>query len=169
MRIRSLSPTDLPSVIAIYALAKLDELANESCIPTLIPLDMDERRFATFKRSTVYVYEGAGVLGYGARDGAEITALFVHPAGRRQGVGSALLEHLIATHSGPSCLHVVASNTVAVSLYQRYGFQRQETYMASYNGQPVVAAIMRLAGGAATVPDSSSKPAPVRGAAQARR
>jgi hypothetical protein len=64
MRIRSLSSTDLPSVLEIYALAKLDELANEPCVPALIPLELDERRYATFKSSTVYVYEGPTVLGY---------------------------------------------------------------------------------------------------------
>ncbi len=169
MRIRGLSSADLPSIFEIYALAKLDELANEPCVPTLIPLELDERRYATFKNSTVYVCEGPTVLGYGARNGPEITALFVHPAGRGQGVGRSLLEHLLATYSGPSHLHVVASNTVAVSLYQQYGFQRHETYMASYNGQPVVAAIMRRPEGAhgntAMAPNNSSKPTPLRGAA----
>lgn len=161
MRIRSFSSADLPAILEIYARAKLDELVNEPSVPTLIPLDLDERRYATFKNSTVHVCEGPTVLGYGARNGPEITALFVHPAGRGQGVGRALLEHLLATYPGPSYLHVVASNTAAVSLYQRYGFEQHETYMASYNGQLVVAAIMRQPEGArrntAMAPNGSLK------------
>jgi putative acetyltransferase len=150
MHIRSFSPPDLSSVLEIYALAKLDELANEAHVPALIPLDLDQRRYAAFRSSTVYVCEGSALLGYGARNGPEITALFVHPAGRGQGVGRAILEHLLANFSGPSHLHVVASNDVAVSLYRQYGFELFETYTASYNSQPVVAAIMRQQSGAPT-------------------
>ena len=167
MRIRSFSPSDLPSVLEIYALSKLDELANEPVIPPLIPLDLDERRYSAFKASTVYVCEGPALLGYGARRGAEITGLFVHPAGRRKGVGRALLEHLLARYAGPSCLHVAASNRVAVSLYRSYGFEPHGTYTAHYNGQPVAAAIMVQPEGAYTnpamAPNSSSKPTPLRG------
>jgi putative acetyltransferase len=142
MSIREFSPADLPAVLEIYSLSKLDELACEPCAPPLIPLEHDEPRYALFKSSTVYVYVSTMLLGYGARNGSEITGLFVHPSGRGQGVGRALLEHLLVNFSGPSHLHVAASNEAAISLYQQYGFEVSETYVASYNGQSVQAATM---------------------------
>ena len=142
MSIRAFSPSYLPAVLKIYACSKLDELAREPHVPALIPLELDEQRYATFKRSTVHVYGGTELLGYSARCGNEITGLFVHPSGRGQGIGRRLLEHLLADFSGPSHLHVAASNKVAISLYRQYGFEVFETYMASYNGQPVLAATM---------------------------
>ena len=143
MNIRVFSPADLPAVLEIYSLSKLDELAGEPCTPALIPLELDEPRFALFKSSAAYVYGSTRLLGYGARNGSEITGLFVHPSGRGQGVGRALLEHLLASFPGPSHLHVAASNDVAISLYQQYGFEVCETYVTSYNGQSVQAATMR--------------------------
>ncbi len=152
MSIRAFSPSDLPSVLEVYAHSKLDELSNEQHIPPLIPLDLDEQRFNTFNRSTVYVYESSRVLGYGARNGTEITALFAHPAGRGHGVGRRLLEHLLAELSGPCHLHVAASNTAAISLYRQYGFAACESFLASYNGVPISAATMRRPAGSYSVP-----------------
>ena len=143
MSIRAFSPSDLPAVLEIYAQSKLDELSNETHVPTLIPLNLDDQRFNSFNRSIVCVYESTCVLGYGARSGNEITALFVHPAGRGQGVGRALLEHLLAQLPGHCHLHVAASNTAAISLYQQYGFAVSASFVANYNGLPISAATMR--------------------------
>ena len=56
----------------------------------------------------------------------ELSGLCTHPAHRGQGHAARLLAHLIAhnrTFNLNSYLHVSASNTNAIALYQRLGFQ----------------------------------------------
>ncbi|WP_394791728.1 GNAT family N-acetyltransferase [Rhodoferax sp.] len=143
MAIRAFAPSDLTPVLEIYALSKLDELANEAYVPELVPLDRDPPRFASFKQSSVYVYETTQLLGFAAYSGNEITALFVHPAARGQRIGRTLLEHLLALVPPDCCLHVAASNTAAMALYRQYGFEISAHFQAHYNGVPVAAATMR--------------------------
>lgn len=68
-----------------------------------------------------------GYIGYlGVLDELEITNIAVHPDHRRQGIGAALLEALIAhakkLRAARITLDVRVSNTPAISLYQKFGF-----------------------------------------------
>ncbi len=89
--------------------------------------------------SDIYVYEDQGVIGYGAHDGPEITALYVHPRHRGRGVGISLLEHLLSKIPQQAYLFVAKSNTFAVGIYQKYGFEIVEEFEVIYNGVPVLA------------------------------
>ena len=142
MLIRERLPSDLAAILEIYALSKLDEFANEPIQPLLVPLDRDEARLELFNRSTVYVFEEDGIRGYGAHAGHEITALFVRPDARGQGVGPALLEHLIARISGDCSLSVAMSNTRAIDLYRRFGFETSESFVGLYNGVAIRGLVM---------------------------
>ena len=56
----------------------------------------------------------------------EISALCTHPDHRGRGYAALLLRHLLALHRGEgsvSCLHVVTTNSNAIQLYHRLGFQ----------------------------------------------
>ena len=55
LRIRQEHPDDRAALIAIYARAKLDELAHEPVVPALVPLPQDRARLATLDASEVFV------------------------------------------------------------------------------------------------------------------
>ena len=58
----------------------------------------------------------------------QITNIATHPNARRCGMGAAVLEHLIAVAIERGCeqlsLEARVSNTPAISLYERYGFEK---------------------------------------------
>lgn len=139
MRIRSYAESDYPAVSAIYAASKLDELRYEKAECELLPLERDEKRLALLLESAIYVYEDVGIIGYCANHGSEIRALFVHPNNRGKGIGSSMLEFLLARITGPTHLYVAGSNSPAKSLYMKYGFEVVERFETSYNGVQVLA------------------------------
>lgn len=139
MTIRPANPNDFAAILEIYAAAKLDELRYEEARFELLPLDRDEKRLAELRESEIYLCELVGIVGYCARFGSEIRALFVHPASRGKGIGKRLLEFLLALIAGPAQLCVARSNLPAKNLYMKYGFIIVEEFEASYNGIPVLA------------------------------
>ena len=58
----------------------------------------------------------------------QITNIATHPTARRCGMGAAVLEHLIAVAIKRGCeqlsLEARVSNLPAISLYERYGFEK---------------------------------------------
>ena len=56
----------------------------------------------------------------------QITNIATHPDARRQGMGAAILEHLITVAKSRNCeqlsLEARVSNAPAIALYERYGF-----------------------------------------------
>ena len=139
MSIRKYKDEDFPTLSDIYARSKLDEVINEDGEFTLIPLEEDDKRLAKLLASDIYVYEDQGVIGYGAHDGPEITALYVHPNHRGQGVGIILLEHMLAKIPQKAYLYVAKSNRRAIGIYQKFGFVIVEEFEVIYNGVPVMA------------------------------
>lgn len=133
MIIRPFNEDDFADIVDIYAKSKLDELKFEEKDVELIPLIEDQKRLTEFQESDVYVYEENRILGYGALFGSEIRSLFVTPESRGRAVGKHLLEYLISLVEGPVILHVVASNTPAKKLYEKYGFKVVGEFEATYN------------------------------------
>ncbi|MCO1336164.1 GNAT family N-acetyltransferase [Microbulbifer sp. OS29] len=137
--IRKYNKNDYRCLLDIYSRSKLDELRFESRSFDLLPLDEDKKRFASLMESDIYVYEKSEVVGYCALYGNEIRALFVHPSSRGEGIGCALLEHLLAKISGPALLHVAKTNDPVKNLYRKYGFFVTREFEATYSGIPVLA------------------------------
>ena len=140
MSIREYIDDDFPRLSAIYANSKLDELINEDSGFTLVPLEEDDKRLSILMASDIYVYDDQGIIGYGAHDGSEITALFVHPEHRGRGVGRALLEYLLSKIPEQAYLYVARSNELAIGIYQEFGFEIVEEFQVIYNRMPVIAA-----------------------------
>ncbi len=139
MIIRNFSSDDVLAIHTIYNDSKLDELKFEVEKFSLLPLHLDEKRSKALWESDIYVYEDGKVLGYGAVYRNEIRALFVSPKVRGMGIGKALLENLISHASKPIMLCVAASNIPAIKLYERFGFNVVDTFIADYNRISVVA------------------------------
>ncbi len=74
--------------------------------------------------------QDGSVMAYGgvlwAPDEGQITNIATHPNVRRQGMGAAILEHLIQEAQKRGCeqlsLEARISNYPAIALYERYGF-----------------------------------------------
>ena len=63
-----------------------------------------------------------------------LTMLAVSPIYRRQGIGSALLQHITNRVKVPMYLHVRKSNVNAQALYKKFGFQHVATLKDYYDG-----------------------------------
>ena len=139
MKIRPYDKSDYSAVLDIYAASKLDELKYEDTTFELLPLDRDMKRHRQLLESEIFIYDDGGIIGYCARYGSEIRALFVHPDSRGRGIGRCLLEFLLAKIPGTAQLYVARSNAPAKNLYIRFGFEIVEEFQTSYNGMPVFA------------------------------
>lgn len=85
MSIQTFKQNDLAAIVDIYDRSKLDELKFEVKPFTLLPLHKDDLRFSGLMASEIYVYQDQGrILGFGAINGNEIRALFVHPEHRKR-------------------------------------------------------------------------------------
>ena len=144
MGIRRFLHTDYPAVSQIYADSKLDELRFEKHDYKFVPLDKDEKRFAEFNESDVYVYEEKEVVGYCANYYSEIRAIYVHSKNRGKGLGTMMLEFLLSKLDGEISLNVARSNYPAQELYKKYGFEVVNEFTTSYNGVEAVANKMIL-------------------------
>src|SRR5205085_1192179 len=70
---------------------------------------------------------------------SELLNMAVKDNGKRQGIGSALVQHFIAASSAAGCarvlLEVRASNAAAIRLYEKHGF-RQAGIRKNYYSNP---------------------------------
>ncbi len=144
MSIRKYKKSDLSTILDIYALSKLDELAFEQGEFELLPLNDDEKRFPLVMESEIYVYESVGVIAFGAKHENEIRSLYVFPQFRGLGVGKMLLEYMLSEMPGNVTLDVAMSNLYAKRLYFSYGFKEVREFETDYNGKPVLANTLEL-------------------------
>ncbi|WP_219338439.1 GNAT family N-acetyltransferase [Luteimonas deserti] len=128
---------DRPALFSIYARAKLDALRNEPVVPPLRPLQDDAARLAVSEASRVRVAAADDVLGFGACTPGRIGMLFVDPAGRGRGIGTALLARMLEGMDAAVDLDVVASDTAARALYDRAGFRFDSRVRVACNGMAV--------------------------------
>ncbi len=85
---------------------------------------------------------GRRILGYAARRGGEVTAVFVRPGVQRQGVGRALVEAIRASagRDGHRSLRVLAARA-AVGFYAALGFRAVARTRAPLPGGLSLAAV----------------------------
>lgn len=120
---RLAAPADLDDVLALDAL----------CFHRPWTRADYERELADPARCFIYLARRDGAaIAYVAFwrifDEIHLNNVAVHPAWRRQGVGAALLAHVLevaeAIGAPHATLEVRASNTPAIALYERAGFTR---------------------------------------------
>ena len=139
MNIREYVEGDKKRILEIYAQSKLDELKFETVEFKLLPLEKDKDRLSKLYESDIYVYDENGVVAYGAHFHSEISALFVQPGSRGEGIGQKLLEFILSKISEGAFLYVAASNKPAIRLYQKYGFETVDEFETTYNSVDVMA------------------------------
>lgn len=92
---------------------------------------LDPPSVQTARREVLVAERDGRVVGFAALDGGDLRGLFVEPADRRQGIGSALVDSAVheARRRGLS-LTVLADPQVA-AFFQRCGFALEEEASAS--------------------------------------
>ncbi len=149
-RIRTARPADAPAIAAVMraAIRKLGagsgaprQLAAWSSLPALY------HRWAMTAGGEVYVVaeERGRVLGYAARHGREVTAVFVAPSRARTGIGAALLARVErgALRAGARTVFVRAA-LGAVPFYAARGYRgTRRVRVPLPGGETLVATAMR--------------------------
>ena len=74
------------------------------------------------------VCEGGRVVGFLAAIGPHIDQLFIDPDHQRAGIGTSLLEAMLARRLRPATLHVFALNAPARALFERFGFRQADAW-----------------------------------------
>ncbi len=115
---RRANPLDLPGIYRV----------EKACFPDPWPL-LAFFPYLVDREALAFVAEEEGIIGFilALREGEEVHIhdLAVVPEHRRKGVGSALLEELLAAAAGAQRvrLEVRASNFAAQAFYKKHGFR----------------------------------------------
>lgn len=135
--IRPYKHDDWGDVCRVYDAAKPVELFTGGAVESFCFLDADASRKADLASSTVFVWEGNGMLrGFGGYRAAYIGWLFVDPPFFRHGIGRALLTHLLARIDGEPHLWTMECNSAAIALYASAGFRITERKRTQNRGFP---------------------------------
>jgi len=138
MSIRSYKESDFKRLAEIYILSKADEFSGEKFKSSIVPLAEDEKMLQLFEASNIYVYEQDNILGFVGQKDNYISWLFVHPDHRNQNIGSCLVGWLLSTLNGTVTLTVAKSNSAAIKLYTKLGFQVAKEFQGKYQGNPII-------------------------------
>lgn len=107
--------------------------------------------YASLCPSTFLVYEtelqpggGREVVGYIIfYPGGHIVSIAVHPAYRRQGIGTKLVEAVLRRTRGAARVEVRASNWVAIQFYTRLGFVKQTMIPGYYGDEDAIVMVRK--------------------------
>lgn len=139
MRRRAATPEDASALARILG----DWVRETGWMPVLHTREEDEGFLSRLIAGTeVTVAEDGATLGFLARDGEEVRALYLAPEARGRGVGRALLDRAKAGR-GRLWLWAFEANVRAVAFYLREGFRVVERTDGSGNAERL--ADLRLA------------------------
>ena len=139
--IRPANGDDLPEILSIYNHAVINTTASFELVPRT--WEAQEAWFATHTppyATIVWERESGKILGWGSigqyaeraayRFSGEVS-IYVDPESRRQGVGEAILHHLVTSGKGAGFHTLIAliteENTASVRLAEKVGFRRAGT------------------------------------------
>ncbi len=129
MRLRPARPEDAPALARILG----DWVRETGWMPVLHTREEDEGFLRRLIAETeVTVAKDGAVLGFLAREGEEVRALYLAPEGRGRGVGRALLDGVKAGR-GRLWLWAFEANARAVAFYGREEFRVVERTDGSGN------------------------------------
>ncbi|MGN0778006.1 MAG: GNAT family N-acetyltransferase [Aristaeellaceae bacterium] len=125
--IRPYEERDWQAIEAIHDAARMQELTLAGLADAFIPLAQAAVSEGLFDY-TVEVAEQAGqVVGFVAYTPEELAWLYVAPQWMRQGIGRALVRHVLGRCDGTVTLEVLTGNAPARRLYEHCGFRLTET------------------------------------------
>lgn len=117
---------DIPAIFA-QAKAVFDAYEDVEHIPYDRVMDWMRRKIAGHLTEYRRIYHGEELAGYyrfaPAEGKMELDDLYILPAYRGQGIGSAVLRDCLAATEKPVFLYVFTRNVRARALYERLGFR----------------------------------------------
>lgn len=144
--LRDYQPDDWEAVREIYDLSKPDEMRGAVPSISILPLNAHPEMVTLFHQSAIVVAElDEKVVGFAGCKSSYISWLFVHPAHRRKGIASALLQSVLPKLEGTATLNVAASNVAARQLYSRLGFVTEREFEGKFNGHSCAVIKLRYA------------------------
>ena len=105
--------------------------------------------YASTCPSTFLVYEDEGrnaheIVGYVIfYPGGHIVSIAVHPAYRRRGLGTRLVEEVLKRTKGRAIVEVRESNEVAIRFYKRLGFELRTIIPKYYGDEDALVMVRR--------------------------
>jgi ribosomal protein S18 acetylase RimI-like enzyme len=135
--IRPYRDADWPAICAIHDAARPQEVVGVMLPGTSAPLEraaVDEDLFDSDLFVACEGDEDGPVLGFVAIDGAQLTWLYVDPAGQRRGVGQALMDHVLPLIGADGWLTVLGSNRDAIGFYEAMGFTAAAVFPGDCEG-----------------------------------
>jgi len=122
MTIRPYEPSDWPRLCEIHDPARQDELRAFGQPEAFLPLEQAAGNEGLFE-SDLHVAEVDGLVeGFVGLKSDEVTWLYVSPARYREGIGRALLRHVLAVSGPERRIEVLEGNERALGLYLSEGF-----------------------------------------------
>lgn len=154
--IRAYDEADWPAVCAIHDRARPLEVAGVMPGDEVAPM-VDAAEEDRFFASKTYVAAGPDgrLLGFISIIPPELTWLYVDPDHHGQGVGRALVEHVMGQLGTEGFVICLASNAPAVAFYRRMGFTPAAVFPGDCEGYPCT--VYRLC-----QPESSHRERPPR-------
>ncbi|MFD2168277.1 GNAT family N-acetyltransferase [Thalassotalea euphylliae] len=134
MIIRPYSQTDWAALCAIHDPARIDELKAANLEAAFLPLTIAAEREALFEYDVLVAEQNGKVKGFIAYDDAEIAWLYVHPNSYRQGIGKALIRHVLSESITPFNIELLKGNGRALQFYQTFGFKIKGTFTGDMPG-----------------------------------
>jgi ribosomal protein S18 acetylase RimI-like enzyme len=124
------------------AIAALSRTEIEHGLPWRWTPPRVQRAIGDARTNVCVAMDDGPLLGFGimiyAEDTAHLSLLAVHPASRRQGIGSALLQWLeqVAQVAGITRVQLEArhDNAAALGFYRRHGYRQTDTVVGMYLG-----------------------------------
>jgi ribosomal protein S18 acetylase RimI-like enzyme len=152
MHLRSYDPGDWERLCEIHDRARQDELRASGLAAAFLTLAQTAQNEGLFDGTVVVAEDGGRVLGFAAFRTDELTWLYVDPACYRQGIGRALLRHVIDACKTTLSAEVLVGNEAALALYLDEGFsvaERLDGRLAGNEGFAASGYVLRRAPGAA--------------------
>lgn len=135
--IRDYVDADWPAVCRIHDAARPLELAGvamDGPPATMAEAAEGDGFFAS--QSFVAETEDGRIVGFASIIPPELTWLYVDPAAHRQGVGRALMAHVVPMLGKDGFVYLVGSNLPARALYESFGFTLTSEVPGECEGNP---------------------------------
>jgi GNAT superfamily N-acetyltransferase len=139
--IRSYEPSDWAALCSIHDAARLDELRLSVGEDAFLSLSETAESEGLFEGDVAVAIKDSQVLGFVSFTSDELAWLYVDPVLYRQGVGRALVDHVLKKATSAITVELLEGNVPALSLYESMGFELTERKVGRLEGHETFGAV----------------------------
>lgn len=127
MSIRPYEDRDWNDICRIHDRSRKTELERASLVEAFLPLEQvaEEEELFSYEHLEVAELEGK-VVGFCAYTSEELGWLYVCPDKQGQGIGTAMMSHILEMETELYYIEVLLGNEPAKKLYEKFGFLVKE-------------------------------------------